>query len=391
MIDTNDYKVVAELLPKAQDAETDMRENAREAKEFVLVRGGQWESNVWSKLGAAGRPRYSLDKTTPIINQIHGEIVKSDFDVKVKPASGNASKETAKVLDGMVRNIENLSNASQIYRQSARSVITAGVDGWMVVQDYADTDSFDQDLFIRPCPNFLDSVYFDPNSTERDRSDAMFAYRLVAMSKDAYDEKYPDRKGSSVSSDRASSTYWNKPEKVTVAEFYYVQFETETLIKMNNGAVYELDDEFEAIKDELAAAGIVEESRRDIESREVYLRHFDGDGWLDDPQETVFKWIPLIPAYAYFDTFDDTISYFGVVEKLMDPQRIYNYAISRKIEEGALSPKDKLMMTPEQAAGHGKQLSKLNTSNDPVQFSIRSSSITMSMVRFSRSRSHSHR
>jgi hypothetical protein len=51
----------------------------------------------------------------------------------------------------------------------------------------------------------------------------------------------------------------------------------------------------------------------------------------------------------------------------MDPQRVFNYSLSREIEEGALSPRAKFFMTPEQVAGHEKTIATLNTNSDPVQ------------------------
>ena len=45
-----------------------------------------------------------------------------------------------------------------------------------------------------------------------------------------------------------------------------------------------------------------------------------------------------------------------------------NYSVSREIEEGALAPRAKFMMTPAQASGHEDTLATLNTNSDPVQF-----------------------
>ena len=42
--------------------------------------------------------------------------------------------------------------------------------------------------------------------------------------------------------------------------------------------------------------------------------------------------------------------YRGCIERSIDQQRVLNYALSRDIEQGALAPRDKLFMTPKQAA-----------------------------------------
>ena len=56
------------------------------------------------------------------------------------------------------------------------------------------------------------------------------------------------------------------------------------------------------------------------------------------------NWIPVVPYYGNFKLIDNTIKYRGVVLKLMDPQRVLNYSLSREIEEGAW-PRAKILAT----------------------------------------------
>lgn len=368
MPDYSDWDVVQRCLYEAQSADQDNRERSREQRDFLEKRDGQWEDGVIKRLDADNRPRYTLDKTNPIINQISGEIKKADFGIKVEPAGGDASKEDANLLSGMIRNIQNTSNAKYIYSHAAKNMVGSGIDGWMVVQAYAETEAFDQDLFIKPIPNFVDSVWFDTNSQKQDRSDAKWAFKLSSMSKKAYDEKWPDGSGMSVSQDRDHESYTNKPDNVIVGEFYWLEPRKETLIKMSNGAVYKDDEKFAKVKDELAQRDIIETDRREASVNICKVRHFDGADWLNDATETVFKWIPIIPTYGNFNVTDNKIIFYGATEKLMDGQRIYNYACSRQIEEGALSPKTKTWMTPGQAKGHTKTLDTMNTNSNSIQF-----------------------
>jgi len=93
----------------------------------------------------------------------------------------------------------------------------------------------------------------------------------------------------------------------------------------------------------------------------------DAADWLSEPKKTVFDYIPLVPTYGNYKIADNKSIYYGVVEKRLDPQRVYNYAMSRTIEEGALAPRAKTWMTAEQAKGHNATLATLNTNSDPVQ------------------------
>jgi hypothetical protein len=363
-----DHDWVLLKLKEAQTADHDMREQAREAANFINLRGGQWEQYWWDNTD--GKPRYSFDLVTPIIDQVQRTMDVSDFSIEVLPAGGKASKDTAALYDGLVRNIENISNASETFNKSGRSMVVKGLDGWEVCQRYVDSNSFDQDLVIEQIPNFLDSVWFGPH-TKQDASDASYAWRLVYLTPEDFKQRYPDRSESgSLNSDRSMTTYFYRENMVLVGKFYYLKSETRELIMMSDGKVYEDDEEFDKVEDDLKAQGITEVRRRERTKQCVYCRMFDVNGWISEAKETVFEnWIPLVPIYGNFDVVEDgKVIWYGAVEKLMDPQRCYNYSLSREIEETSLAPRAKYWMTPEQAAGHEKALASLNTNSDPIQF-----------------------
>jgi len=140
------------------------------------------------------------------------------------------------------------------------------------------------------------------------------------------------------------------------------------LVLMSNGAVYEATDDFEQVVDELAAAGLTEVRRRTAYKNVVCSHFYDATDWLEDEEETIFDRVPVIPVYGNFKITENKTIYWGVVEKLLDPQRVLNYSMSREIEEGALAPRAKYWMTLTQGAGHEDSLSTLNTNSDPVQF-----------------------
>jgi len=364
----DDHAWMLEALKKAQDDDHDNREAAREAHRFVNDRDGQWEDN-WREV-YNGRPRYTFDLTNPMIEQITGSIAKSDYSIKVLPAGGKASKEAARKYEGIVRHIEAISNANEIYSKSGRSMAVNGCDGWEVVQAYQDGDSFDQDLMIATVPNWLNRVWLGPH-TEQDASDAPMAWKLVGMTEDEYTTKYPDRPvPSSVSTDETTFRfqYSGRSDLILVGTFYYKKPVDRELVIMSNGQTYVVDEKFEALADELALLGITELRRRTRSVLKVCTRIFDNDDWIGEAKETVFEnWIPLVPCYANFDYVDDCVEYYGAVEKMMDWQRVYNYSMTREIEDGAFAPRKKYWMTPKQAQGHEQTLETLNTNNDPVQ------------------------
>jgi hypothetical protein len=333
---------------------------------FLDKRDGQWEPYWWNS--NEDKPRYTFDQVNPIVDQVASEIEQSDYDIRVSPAGGNATKDIAVTIDGIIRNIEQMSNAKTVYAQAARNMVIGGMDGWRVVQKYVSDNTFDQDLAIEHIGNFVDRVWFDPAAENQDKSDSRYAFVLHPMAKDEYEARWPEGSGESVDDSRDGEAYYDKAEVVIVGEFLYLESEDRDLVLMSNGQVHEVNDDFEKVVDDLAAIGVTEVKRRKRKKHYVCSRYFDAKDFLEEKKETVFSRIPVVPTYANFKIFENKTIYWGVVEKLLDPQRVMNYSVSREIEEGALAPRAKYWMTPAQASGHEAQLQTLNTNADPVQF-----------------------
>ncbi len=378
MPDYTDIEVVVEALGKAQDANDNLRDRVREQHDFIDTRDGQWNDDISRQFIDSKKPRFTFDKATPIVKQISGEMKKADFGIKVLPMDSGADKDLADTLNGMVRNIQTISNATHIYNAAGKSMVTGGFDGWRVVQKYVDDNSFDQDLVIESIPSAVDSLYLGVESLKQSGEDAMTGWVLVPLSTDEYNERYPDMKdsGKSVDTERTHRRFEQKPDQIIVADFYYKTTVNTDLVMMTDGKVYQDDDDFKKIQDELAQRNPPvtialddegEEKRRNRKRFKVKHRQFDGNGWLTEASDTVFSFIPLIPTYGNFKVRDGKIIYFGAVEKVMDPGRVYNYARSRQIQEGALAPLDKIWMTKEQIGANQTTIETMNTNNDPVQ------------------------
>lgn len=358
-------KAIQEL-NKAMEADHDQLEMCRESDHFINKKDGQWEPNIINKM--TGRPRYTFDKVNPAIDQIAGEIRQNDFTLRCMPADGGADKKTAATLDGLIRSIINMSNADLIFDNAAEQMIGIGCAGFEVVNDYVDSDCFDQDLLIKPLNDFHNRAFFDPNSKLADRSDAKWVAVLERPTKEEYDKLFPDGSGLSIGDDNSHEVYDHKPDSVTVARFLYKKSEKATIVKMSDGSVYEKDEEFLAVQDELAALGVVVVGERERKIERVYQRYMDGGDWLDKEELTVFNHLPVIPMYANFRLSEGKVIYRSLTQFAMDAQRGYNYARSKQVEEVALSPKPKYWMTQDQAKGHTDKLRTMNTNADPVQF-----------------------
>ena len=357
-----DYNTVLDLLGKAQDADRDMRVLSGEQRDFLHLTDGQWEPSVWRSRD--NRPRYTIDKTTPLIEETTGRIKKSDFGIKVEPVDNLASPETAEVLGGLMRNSSNLSGADHIYNQAVTSVVEAGLDGWEVVHDYVNGRAVNQDLLFIEIEDFLDRVWFDHANLSRTPENARHAFKLTTYAKDDYEARWPEGSGKSVSDDSSSFSVHSDRDEVTVGQIYYLVESDIVLVEMSDGKTYEDNKDFKKIADELKDEGITEVSRRDSKVKLQWIRQFDGGDFLKEAEETVFELISLCPEYGKYAVINSVATYRGMTLKQMDAQRLYNYARSRQIEEGALSPRDKFLATTEQIEGYETEWETANTNSD---------------------------
>ena len=366
MIKFDDVNAINEQLVLSQDAESDNRDMVRETHNFLDKRDGQWEPDIIQAM--TGRPRYTFDKCNPVVDGISGEMEGAEFAIKVRPSGGDATQEVAKTYDGLIRNIQEMSNATHVFNSGGRAMIESGLGGWEVATDWIDADSFDQDFVIKWISNYEDRVWFDVAAVEQDMSDARFVFILDDITPDEYEDRFPEGSKQSVGSDRLFDSYENKPDFVTVGRLIYKQEITKDLVMMSDGSVYERDEKFATVEDDLAAQGIMVERERKKKTYKIMSRLFDGGAFLNEPEETVFKHLPVVPSFGNFKVREGKIIYRGAIEKLMDAQRTYNYTRSREIEDVALSPPDVTWATRKQLgnAADRKAASEMSVSAQRV-------------------------
>ncbi len=360
MVNFKDHDKALQMLSKAQDADSDMRDQVRETNAFLTARDGQWEAGY---LPDIKMPKYTLDKCNPIVDSIASQIEEQEFAVKVKPADGQASKDTAVIYDGLIRNIQNISNAVAVFNGVSRRSIATGLSGCRVVQEYASPDSFDQDLMIKPLSDFENRVWFGPYELP-DASDAMYCWVFEAMSPDDYEAQYPEGSKQGLTQDFWEDIWFDKPDVIMVAEFVYKTYKTVELVKMSDGEVYEDDDDFKKVVEELRETGVIEVNRKTKKICEIKTRMMDGKDWLTPEQDTVFRDLPVIQCAANFQITQNKPVYWGAIDKLLDQQRLYNYSFSKQVAETALAPTETIVMTKQQAVGN--DYSRINSNPKPI-------------------------
>ena len=369
--DNNEHLTWLNQLSDFQQSDLDQRQQARECDRFLLDKDGQWEETVARSLDSQKRPRYTFDQVTPVIENIMADIEDMEFGSNVKPASGEATKELAKTYEGMVRSIEADSDATSIYRNACRRLIRRGFDAWIVKAKFKNEWSFDQSLVVEAVANAINRVWTSNTSSKADSSDSDVAYVLTSVTPEAYKEQFPE--GLMVSIDDADlGEHYDqyRPEVIIFGERYYKKETIREVCQLSNGEIVEKDENFEKVVDEYAAQGVTVVREKKVKDFKIYHRFFDGGGMLSEERETVFRTLPVVTVYGNFELLGENskITYSGITLKEMDYQRVFNYAKSREIEEGALAPRKKLVMTKKMAKGNEQQIAALNVSADPVLF-----------------------
>ncbi|MBK3401276.1 hypothetical protein H0176_19920 [Methylorubrum populi] len=122
---------------RADEADRENRERAYEDLEF-LEPGGQWETQIRQLRESAGRPCLEFDRLGTTVAQITGDIRQMRPAIKVVAIDDRGDKDTAEVIAGIIRYVENRSDAAAIYFAAADQQVPSGVGHWKVITEYGD-------------------------------------------------------------------------------------------------------------------------------------------------------------------------------------------------------------------------------------------------------------
>jgi len=346
-----------------QVEDKEQRKLSVEDMRFAHVQGGQWDEAAVEK--RLNRPMFTINRIEPAIDQIVGNQRQNRVSIKIRPVSDGADEKTAKIFNGLIRNIESSSNATNSYDSAFDESLAGGYGGWRILTEYSDDDVFEQDLKVMPIKSAASSLYFGP-SEEYDKRDAPYAFLVTNMPKSEFEHEFRGKQALSFAEDvysRGGCDDWFQGDTVRVAEYWEKVPVTKRIALLSDGTVIDQDEDGQVL-DELSQQGVTVLKTRTVDSHKLVMYMLNGNEVLEE-QEWSGKYIPLIPVYGKVHTIEGRTYVKGLVRDSKDSQRIYNYETSQAIETSALTPKDPLWYTPEQAAGHEVKWKTFNTRNDP--------------------------
>ncbi|MTI10197.1 portal protein [Curvivirga aplysinae] len=311
-------KDMRERYSRAMDFDRENREEAREDLEFRI--GGEYQWPEEARRARKDRPMLTINRIPQYVRQVTGDIRINRPAIKVNPVDDQADKEIAKVLTGLIRNIEQKSRAKNAYVTAAEHAVICGLGHFRIIKEYADDDSFDQDLRIQRIDDPF-GVVWDPDAKEITKEDAQYCFIPSRLSMEAFKAQYP--KASLVGFETENHDYgdWVNIETVRVAEYWFKEKHKKTIVMLSTGEVVhkETIEQLGA----LDTVQIIQERVVDVEQIKMCI--VNGAEVLDGPHDWDGKNIPVIPVVGEEVTMGNKVHRHGIVRNAKDPQRLYNY------------------------------------------------------------------
>lgn len=348
------------------DHERDNRKTALDDIKFARL-GEQWPAEILEQRQNEHRPALTINKMPAFIRQVVNDSRQNKPAISVHPVDDDADVETAEVLSGIVRNIEQVSNADVAYDTAVEQAVTSGFGYWRVDIDYAYQDSFDLDLCIRRITNQF-SVFGDPNSTSADSSDWDIAFVTDRMPLATFKRKYKGKANVDFESEGwqdCNDTEWLNDEGVLIAERWTREEVDKEIVKLSDGRVFSVDD-LEAnpeLLDGIQTGGLEVVAQRTIKAKKVKQTIMTGAEIL----ETVDHpgcYIPIVPVYGDEILVQGKRYFRSLIHSAKDAQRMVNYWRSTSTELIALAPRVPFI-GEEGAFDVDNNWSKANTSSLP--------------------------
>jgi hypothetical protein len=347
-------KLIRERDKMAREADHENRTAAMDDLKFVHIPGEQWEQKSRDARGL--RPCYEFNKTRVTIKRVVNDMRANRPSGKVRGVE-ETDKDTAETLEGLIRNIWNVSDGDTVIDHAAEYQVGAGMGAWRVSVDYADDSAFEQDIKIEDIRNPF-CLLADPACQDPLKRDARFWILTTRISKTSYEQRWPKAEvvtfETDTEFDNEDDDDWENEESIRIVEYWYKEPVEKTIYLLADGrAVDALPEGVQAIRE------------RKVKTNVIKMCIASGKAILEEA-EWAGSQFPFIMVFGENVVIDGKQRWFGLTRFAKDPARAYNYAQTAAIETVALAPQAKYWATPTQAEGHMDKWNVAHRENIPV-------------------------
>ena len=154
--------------------------------------------------------------------------------ISVHGTNNQSDEKIAQIIEGIIRHIQVNSDSDQAFDNAVDFAVRMGWGYVRVNYDYISDDSFDQEIYIEQIVNPF-TVYFDPNSTAPDGSDAEKCLITEVIPKAVFRKMYPDADDGSFTPRGTgdTDTNWVMKEDIRIAEFFYTVRKKANLLRLD--------------------------------------------------------------------------------------------------------------------------------------------------------------
>jgi hypothetical protein len=353
------------------------RDNVREALEDLEMRiGNQWPDEIKREREAENRPCLHINLLPQFIRQITGDIRQAKPAIKVGARSDKGDKDTADILAGLIRHIERRSEGGAPYFTALDSQVTCGIGHWRIDTEYADEDSFEQELRILPIEDGV-RVVWDPDAVLPTREDASWCFVPVDMSRDAFETRWPKHTATSLDDYKGNASWaseWYGEDYVRVAEYWVKKPIKRQLALMPDGETVVLDNlSDEPTFDDYGMTAPSERAMFEalatrVEERpgfQVCRYIINGSEILEDLGEWPGRFIPIVPVLGEEVRIGRRVYRHGAIRYARDPQRLHNFYASSDAEYVASQPRMPWLGTQTHFAEYEDEWATANRGNKP--------------------------
>ena len=330
----------------AETAEAEIRREALDDLRFCA--GDQWDATDRQRrtLPGSQRPCLTINKLAGPLNQTANEARLNQAGIKVSPVDSTGDPDTAEVLEGMIRHIEQTSKADEVYETAIEQSAAGSFGYFRVTTRYCGAKSFDQEIRIERIADPF-SAYIDPYAREADKSDMRWAFECEWVPKEEYEEDYGDSVVSKMnfySGGQNPAPGWIGDSGVRIARYWTVETTARTLAQIewpDGTRTAQYKDEVPAELPEglrLATDADGKPLERETEERRILCRKINGVEILDET-EWRGQWIPILVVLGKEMVYDGERKLFSLVRFAKDPQKLYNFARSSEAETLLLGTK----------------------------------------------------
>lgn len=360
-----DKEIWEEARDRLQIATEAYSENRKRARAAMLFReGDQWDHDVITT-ASEDSPELTINLTDAFVRRVVNNIKQQRPRGKCHPVGDGADIELAEIINGIGRHVETRSEADIAYDLAAERAVDAGEGYFRLIAEYTDPKSFYKDLRILPIRNIF-TVHMDPSAIMPSGSDQNWCIISSLMPRQEYKRRYPKAANANWSDINREGTRldWEDKGNIRLAEYFRVREIPDTLylIRSANG------EEFPAYKSELTmvtgkrlsmdevrtklkAQGHTIINERESTKRQVEWFRLNGT-MVIERQQLPGSYIPVFRVDGNAVDIDGKVRRRGMVEPMMDPQRMVNYGEVAKIKRLGLAPKAPWVAAEGQLDGH---------------------------------------